>query len=100
MASDRTLIPDGYEDFIRSLRERIRAAQVKAALAVNKELVLLYWSIGRDILHRQEQANWGDKVIDRIAADLRAAFPGMKGVSPRNFKYMRAFAAAWPDEDF
>ena len=62
--------------------------------------VLLYWQIGRDILARQAQQGWGAKVIERLAHDLRAAFPEMKGFSPRNLKYMRAFAEAWPDESF
>jgi predicted nuclease of restriction endonuclease-like (RecB) superfamily len=70
---------------------------VKAALAVNAELVLLYWSIGRDILGRQETEGWGAHVIDRLSTDLHVAFPDMKGLSPRNLKYMRAFAEAWPD---
>jgi predicted nuclease of restriction endonuclease-like (RecB) superfamily len=69
-------------------------------LAVNRELVLLYWQIGRDILDRQAQQGWGAKVIDRLAQDLRSAFPDMKGFSPRNLKYMRAFAEAWPDSEF
>jgi predicted nuclease of restriction endonuclease-like (RecB) superfamily len=67
-------------------------------MAVNQELVLLYWQIGRDILDRQERENWGAKVIDRLAADLKRAFPDRKGFSPRNLKYMRAFGEAWPDE--
>jgi predicted nuclease of restriction endonuclease-like (RecB) superfamily len=66
----------------------------------NRELVLLYWQIGRDILARQAEQGWGAKVIDRLAADLRTAFPDMKGFSPRNLKYMRAFAEVWPDESF
>jgi predicted nuclease of restriction endonuclease-like (RecB) superfamily len=70
---------------------------VKAALAVNAELVLLYWSIGRDILSRQKKEGWGARVIDRLSNDLHADFPEMKGFSPRNLKYMRAFAEAWPD---
>jgi len=74
------------------------AMQVKAALAVNAELVLLYWSIGRDILERQKKAGWGAQVIDRLSADLRRTFPEMKGFSSRNLKYMRAFAEAWPTE--
>ncbi len=60
-------------------------------------MVLLYWDIGRVILDRQEREGWGAKVIDRLAADLREAFPDMRGFSPRNLKYMRAFAAAWPE---
>jgi len=100
MTDTRALIPEGYDEFLRGLKERIRTAQVKAALAVNRELVLLYWRIGQDILERQRQSGWGSKVIDRLAADLRSAFPEMSGFSPRNLKYMRAFAEAWPDEDF
>ncbi len=100
MTDTGALIPEGYDEFLRGLKERIRTAQVKAALAVNRELVLLYWRIGQDILERQRQSGWGSKVIDRLAADLRSAFPEMSGFSPRNLKYMRAFAEAWPDEDF
>jgi predicted nuclease of restriction endonuclease-like (RecB) superfamily len=69
-------------------------------LAVNRELVLLYWQIGRDILARQGEQGWGARVIERLAHDLRTAFPEMKGFSPRNLKYMRAFAEAWPDAEF
>src|SRR6266705_1341050 len=100
MADIRAQIPEGYDEFLRGLKERIRTAQVRAALAVNRELVLLYWRIGHDILERQSQSRWGSKVIDRLAADLRSAFPEINGFSPRNLKYMRAFAEAWPDEDF
>jgi predicted nuclease of restriction endonuclease-like (RecB) superfamily len=100
MTDTRDLIPEGYDEFLRGLKERIRTAQVRAALAVNRELVLLYWRIGQDILERQRQSGWGSKVIDRLAADLRGEFPEMSGFSPRNLKYMRAFAEAWPDEDF
>ena len=82
------------------LKRRIHAAQQRATLAVNRELVLLYWQIGHDILARQAEQGWGAKVIDRLAQDLRAAFPDMKGFSPRNLKYMRAFAEAWPDGEF
>jgi len=92
------LIPDSYGQFLADLKGRIRAAQLRASMAVNRELVLLYWRLGRDILDRQHRENWGAKVIDRLAADLKRAFPEMKGFSPRNLKYMRAFAEAWPDE--
>jgi len=90
----------GYDELLHDLKDRIKQAQVRAALAVNRELVLLYWSIGRDILIRQQQQGWGAKVIDRLAADLRRAFPEMKGFSPRNLKYMRAFAESYSDEHF
>jgi len=92
--------PDGYGDWLIDLKNRIHNAQQRATLAVNSELVLLNWQIGQDILTRQTQQGWGTKVIDRLAQDLRAAFPDMKGFSPRNLKYMRAFAGAWPDAEF
>ena len=92
--------PQGYAEWLSELKTRIHTAQQRATLAVNRELVLLYWQIGRDILARQAEQGWGTKVIDRLAKDLRAAFPGMKGFSPRNLKYMRAFADAWPDSEF
>jgi predicted nuclease of restriction endonuclease-like (RecB) superfamily len=92
--------PAGYADWLADLKGRIHSAQQRATLAVNRELVLLYWQIGQDILARQNAQGWGAKVIERLAHDLRAAFPEMKGFSPRNLKYMRAFAQAWPDVQF
>jgi predicted nuclease of restriction endonuclease-like (RecB) superfamily len=90
-------LPPDYTNWLASLKQRIQSAQQRAALAVNRELVLLYWQIGQDILARQQAQGWGARVIDRLAKDLTASFPGMKGFSPRNLKYMRAFAEAWPD---
>ena len=85
---------------LEELKARIRSAQVRAALAVNRELVLLYWSIGQDVLRRQEAEGWGSKVVDRLARDLQTEFPGIEGFSPRSLKYMRALAEAWPEEAF
>ena len=93
-------LPDRYDAFLQELKERIRNAQVRAALSVNRELVLLYWGIGRDILTRQQSEGWGAKVVDRLAHDLLQAFPGMTGFGARNLKYMRAFAEAYPDQQF
>ena len=93
-------MPPDYADWLAELKTRIHNAQQRATLAVNRELVQLYWQIGRDILARQARQGWGAKVIERLAQDLRAAFPDMKGFSPRNLKYMRAFAEAWPDAEF
>ena len=90
--------PSGYPELLQELKTRIRGAQVRAALAVNRELVLLYWSIGRDILVRQGSEGWGSKVIERLAHDLQTEFPGIVGFSPRSLTYMRSFAAAWPHE--
>lgn len=86
-----------YGDWLQALKSRIQQARQRAVLAVNSELLSLYWQLGREILQRQNAQGWGSKVIDRLAADLRSAFPDMKGFSPRNLKYMRAFAEAWPD---
>lgn len=92
--------PGSYRTFLADLKQRIRGARLAAALSVNKELVLLYWSIGRDILARQRRHGWGAKVIDRLAADLHRAFPDMTGMSARNLRYMRTFARVWPQEEF
>jgi predicted nuclease of restriction endonuclease-like (RecB) superfamily len=91
-------LPNDYDAFLLSLKERVRAAQLRASLSVNRELVLLYWGIGRDILARQKEQGWGAKVVDQLAADLRKEFPDVTGFSPRNLKYMRALAEAWPAE--
>jgi predicted nuclease of restriction endonuclease-like (RecB) superfamily len=88
-----------YDRFVESIKQRIRTAQVKAALAANAQLVLHYWEIGRDILASQEREGWGAKVIDRLAGDVHREFPKLSGYSVRNFKYMRAFAEAWPDRE-
>ncbi len=90
--------PAGYADWLAELKARIHRAQQRATRAVNRELVLLYWQIGQDILTRQAAQGWGAKVIERLAHDLRNAFPEMKGFSRANLMYMRAFAEAWPDE--
>ena len=94
------LSDNNYVEFLNGLKQRIRSAQVKAALAVNRELILLYWQIGRDILARQEAEGWGAGVIGQIATDLRREFPDMRGLSKRNLTYMRAFAQAYPDIEF
>jgi predicted nuclease of restriction endonuclease-like (RecB) superfamily len=91
---------DSYAQFLADLKSRIQAAHLRASVAVNRELVLLYWQIGRDILDRQQRESWGAKVIDRLAADLKREFPDMRGFSIRNLKYMRRFAEIWPEEEF
>lgn len=100
MADDLLPKVGDYEGFLKDIKDRIQGARIRAALAVNQELVLLYWQIGKDILGRQQDQGWGTKVIDRLAHDLRVAFPEMKGFSSRNLKYMRAFAQAWPESEF
>lgn len=86
-----------YPILLEDLRSRIRAAQTRASLSVNRELVLLYWEIGQRILESQQREGWGAKVIDRLATDLRGSFPEMAGFSRRNLQCMRSFAEAFPD---
>jgi predicted nuclease of restriction endonuclease-like (RecB) superfamily len=88
-----------YRELLTDLKVRIRAAQTRAAFAVSRELVFLYWSIGRDILSRQQAEGWGAKIIDRLGHDLQNEFPGTEGFSPRNLKYMRSLAEAWPEPE-
>lgn len=97
MTDRRSDLPTGYTDWLAGLKVRIRETRLRASLAVNAELIGLYWRIGRDILDRQEQHGWGAKVVDRLAVDLRVAFPESRGFSRANLLYMRAFAEAWPD---
>jgi predicted nuclease of restriction endonuclease-like (RecB) superfamily len=95
-----SLSPDlaRYNAFFDALKTRIRTAQLRASLAVNRELMLLYWHIGREILKRQQEEGWGSKVVNRLAQDLKREFPDIKGFSRTNLLYMRAFAEAYPDE--
>ena len=90
-------LPQDYAKVFTELKQRIERERLRTVLSANAALVLLYWDIGRMVLERQDRAGWGAKVIDRLSRDLRETFPEMKGFSPRNLKYMRAFAAAWQD---
>jgi len=87
--------PDGYAEWLVTLKERIRSAQQRAVLAANCEMIVLYWQIGLDILERQNRQGWGAKVVNRLSDDLRREFPEMKGFSRANLLYMRSFAEIW-----
>lgn len=89
--------PD-YREFIASLKSRIAAAQLSAARAVNRELILLYWDIGRGIVEKQRALGWGEAVVEMVSADLRQAFPLMTGFSPRNLRDTKRFYLAYCDE--
>ena len=92
-----TAMPEGYAALLAGIKERIARERIKAVLSANAAMVLMYWDIGRSILERQRTEGWGAKVIDRLSHDLKIAFPDMSRFSPRNLKYMRTFADAWPD---
>lgn len=90
-------MPAGYGRMLSEIKHQVQQARLRTVLAANASMVTAYWEVGRVILSRQQTEGWGAKVIDRLSIDLRTAFPDMQGLSPRNLKYMRAFAAAWPD---
>jgi predicted nuclease of restriction endonuclease-like (RecB) superfamily len=91
----RIMSISSYVAVLEELKTKIRRAQQKAVLSVNEELILLYWDIGVTILKQQRKQGWGAKIIDRLSRDLSKSFPDMKGVSTRNLKYMRKFAASY-----
>lgn len=97
-APAKTALPQGYVAVLAELKRRISEGRLRTVLAANSAMLMLYWDIGNTILERQKHEGWGAKVIDRLSMDLRKAFSDMQGLSPRNLKYMRAFAAAWPDK--
>lgn len=96
LAPTKLNLPKDYSKWLADLKSNIAQTRLKVVLSSNSAMVLLYWDIGKRILDKQDQEGWGTKIIDRLALDLRNAFPDMKGFSPRNLKYMRAFAKAWP----
>lgn len=88
---------NNYLQTLSVLKERIRLSRQNAALAVNHELLNVYWEIGNTILQQQKERGWGKNVINQLAADLKTAFPDMKGLSPRNLRNMKVFTATWPE---
>ena len=94
------LLPDGYDAWRNAIEVRIERAKLQAALKVNSELLSLYWSIGKDILFKQEQLGWGKQVITQLSHDLSLRFPDDRGYSERNLGYMKQFAMEYPDFPF
>ena len=90
-------LPASYPAMLKDIKSRIRDARIKAALSVNRELIELYWHIGRSILERQRKEGWGKSVVERLSQDIQKAFPGIKGFSSQNLWYMRAFYSAWTE---
>src|SRR3954470_2973560 len=93
-----TGLPADYAPFLESLKSRVQQAQSRAMLSVNRELIQLYWDLGRLIVERQEREGWGQSVVERLAADLRKAFPGIQGFSRDNIWRMRMFYLAYRSE--
>lgn len=99
VATSKAELPEDYPELLISIKQRIQQERLRIVLSSNAAMTLLYWDIGNCILEKQQTQGWGAKIIDRLAFDLREQFPEMKGFSPRNLGYMKAFAAAWPDPE-
>lgn len=91
------MITENYIDILQNLKGKIQQARQRAMLAVNSELLFAYWEIGNTVLQQRLKEGWGTNIINRLIADLKKEFPDMKGLSPRNVKYMRKFAEAYPN---
>jgi predicted nuclease of restriction endonuclease-like (RecB) superfamily len=89
------VLPAGYAKLLAEIKARVRAAQLRAAVSVNRELILLYWDIGKIIVEAQKTKGYGKQVVERLAGDLRKEFPGTEGFSPQNVWFMRGFYLAW-----
>lgn len=88
-------LADAYKAFLKEIKDRIQTAQIKAAVTVNREMLLLYWDLGQSIIQKQKITSWGDGFIKQMSKDLQVAFPEMKGFSERNLKYMRQWVQFW-----
>lgn len=97
VAPTKMELPAHYVDLFREIKDKVQEARLRTVMTANTALVLLYWEIGHAIRQRQKQEGWGTRVIDRLSHDLHDAFPDMKGFSPRNLLFIRAFAENCPD---
>ncbi len=93
------ILPVGYEEFLGQLKERIRTARLRATLAANRELIELYWHIGRSVVEQQKTKGWGNAVIAHLGDDLQKAFPGESGFSRTNVYRMRALFPSSPTRE-
>ena len=92
-------MPDWYGEMLVSIKELVANGRRQVMFTANVQMSMMYYRIGQIILQRQNDEGWGSKVVDRLSADLKNAFPEMHGFSPRNLKYMRRFCEIWPDEE-
>ncbi len=97
VAPPKAELPTHYADLFQEIKDKVHCAHLRTVMAANTAMVLLYWEIGHTVLRRQKQEGWGARVIDRLSHDLHDTFPDMKGFSPRNLLFMRAFAENCPD---
>jgi len=90
-------LPDGYAVLLAEVKERVRSAQYEALKVVNKEMIALYWDLGKLIVERQNREGWGKSVVERLANDLQNEFPGIGGFSTSNLWRMKGFCEAYVD---
>ena len=90
-------LDQNYKVFLKSIKDRLRTSQIRAALSANKELIKFYWELGSDIIKCQKEYRWGEKFLEQLSHDLRQNSPGMQGFSITNLKRMRLFAQTYPD---
>lgn len=89
-----------YTNFLSDIKDRLKTAQIRAALAANSELIKFYWQLGVDLIEKQKAFKWGEQFLEQFSQDMRKAFPEMQGFSKRNLEYMRHFALCYPKLDF
>ncbi|WP_353801550.1 DUF1016 N-terminal domain-containing protein, partial [Shigella sonnei] len=88
-----------YKQWLTELKQKVASSQQKAVVKVNTELLTLYWQLGEEIVARQQQAAWGDKLLAQLSQDLMAEFPQMKGFSKRNLEHIRRWYLFWCGDD-
>ena len=86
-----------YIHFLNDIKNRLKTAQIRAALAANKEQIKFYWQLGTDLIEKQKTFKWGEHFLEKFSHDMRQAFPEMQGFSKRNLQRMRQFATIYPD---
>jgi predicted nuclease of restriction endonuclease-like (RecB) superfamily len=89
-----------YMDFFSTIKDRLKTAQIRAALAANSELIKFYWELGANLIEKQKTQKWGTHFLEQFSHDMRQAFPEMQGFSKRNLEYMRRFAQLYPRIEF
>lgn len=94
----KEIFSSDYKSFLSEIKSRIASSQIKAAIAVNEELLRLYWDLGEMILEKQKVSSWGDGLLDQISADLKSEFPDIKGFSKRNLELMRQWYRFWSND--
>ena len=98
--ADKDIGLEGYATWLDELKSRIQSGRVAATRSVNRELILLYWDIGRGIVEKQAQLGWGKSVVERLSRDLKVEFPGIRGFSARNLWDMRRLVETYSNPEF